>query len=863
MNGQRESTLGAVLVVAREREDRRVLFDALDGEPFDAVYTAKDCAQALAFVEQGSSVDLVILDFVASPSDARQLIRQLRELPASRMARVLGISAPRSRLRQDPELHWLVGAWLDAPVGRERVVEAVHGLLGSTQSSQKRVQDPFRSWFEAASDELIVADSRSGSVLEVNPQVERSTGLAAARLSGMPLSALGIGLDAAQWRQFRATLSARQALRLQTTRQCADGRVLAVELDAHRADLDGRPVDLIALRDLSQQQALLQALELAGALFTSSSEALAGRFDTLLRWLNVDLVMLVEAAALPGELARLRLLVVAADLPRVSLAAQQQAALDEVLAGSAREIYEHATRELPDEPWVQALRLESWLGYPLETRMAEDGRPRMLGALLLAGRRPGPLQAPGATAVVAALRRHAALALDTQRLRAVSRMQGLHDALTGLPNRLLFNDRLQSAINESRRTGETFAVLFVDIDRFKTINDSLGHSVGDVLLGTAARRLRASVRSSDTVARYAGDEFTLVLRHIVHRDDALRVAEKICRMLEAPIAVDGVGDLQITASIGVAFCPDDASEAEDLLRKADTAMYAAKAMGRNLVQAYVPADGQPAQPHVALEAKLRTAERNGELRVFYQPKLDVASEDIVGMEALVRWEHPELGMVSPGLFIPLAEDSGLIVSIGTWVLREACRATRVWSERFGLALKVGVNLSVLQLRQPGLAEIVRQTLEETGLPPEQLDLEVTESISIKSVPRLVETLRELRQMGCTIAIDDFGTGQSSLDYLKRFPADSLKIDQTFVRNIGVDPDDEAIVRATVSMAHNMNLAVVAEGVEGEEQLEFLKRAGCEYVQGFLFCRPLPEAAFEHLLAERARLRGELAALSAS
>jgi EAL domain-containing protein (putative c-di-GMP-specific phosphodiesterase class I) len=361
------------------------------------------------------------------------------------------------------------------------------------------------------------------------------------------------------------------------------------------------------------------------------------------------------------------------------------------------------------------------------------------------------------------------------------------------------------------------------------------------------------VRASDTVARYAGDEFTMILRHIVQRDDVMRIAEKIVRVMEVPLTLADGAELHITASIGVSFYPDDAANAERLLKHADVAMYSAKGLGRNNFQTYVAVPEESHQQRLALEAKLRNAEKNGELRVYYQPQVQTETEDICGMEALIRWEHPELGMISPGFFIPLAEENGLIVSIGEWVLRTACADAQRWQSRFNLDLRVGVNLSALQLRQPGLVDVVAGVLRDTGIEPRLVELEVTESISVKSIPNLLETLQGLRELGCHISIDDFGTGQSSLDYIKRFPADRIKIDQTFVRNIGVDPDDEAIVRATISMAHNLGRAVVAEGVEIEPHLEFLRGEGCEELQGYLFCRPLPAASFENLLVERERL----------
>ncbi len=501
-------------------------------------------------------------------------------------------------------------------------------------------------------------------------------------------------------------------------------------------------------------------------------------------------------------------------------------------------------RLLGSDPVLAAMGIEGLALVPLL-----DERGERIGALVLASTASYGSKRGFKEAIRVAAARIVST-LELENAREQGRASGLLDSLTDLPNRMLFNDRLDTTIKEAARTGEMFAVLFVDLDRFKTINDSLGHSVGDEVLIAAAKRLRASVRASDTVARYAGDEFTVILRHIIQRDDVLRIADKICRVLEAPLTLESGRELHITASIGISFHPDDANTAEKLLQHADVAMYSAKGMGRNTYQTYVSVPEESHQQRLALEAKLRVAERNNELRAFYQPQVGAESEDIVGMEALIRWEHPELGMISPGFFIPIAEETGLIVSIGEWVLRQACRDAKKWQDRYKLGLRVGVNLSALQLRQAGLADVVKRALEETGLEPALLELEVTESLNVKTIPNLIETLQALRDLGCSIAIDDFGTGQSSLDYLRRFPADRIKIDQVFVRNIGVDPDDEAIVKATIDMAKGLNRDVIAEGVEYEQHREFLRANGCHELQGYLFCRPLPAATFENLLNER-------------
>jgi EAL domain-containing protein (putative c-di-GMP-specific phosphodiesterase class I) len=323
--------------------------------------------------------------------------------------------------------------------------------------------------------------------------------------------------------------------------------------------------------------------------------------------------------------------------------------------------------------------------------------------------------------------------------------------------------------------------------------------------------------------------------------------------MESPLYLEDGTALRVTTSIGLSFFPDDANDAQTLLKHADEAMYAAKHLGRNNYQIYEVSPEYAQEHGTALKTRLRHAQGNGELRVVYQPQVDTASEDIVGMEALLRWEHPELGVISPAVFIPLAEETGLIVSIGEWVMHTACRQAQEWEQRHGLRLRLGVNLSAVQLMEPDLVDTIAGALRETGLDPSLLELEITESISIKEAPNLVENLHALHKLGCHIAIDDFGTGAASLDYLRRLPADRIKIDQSFVRNIGVDPDDEAIVRATIEMAHRLKRAVVAEGVEIEQHLEFLRDHQCDELQGYLFCRPLPPASFDKLLTERQRL----------
>ena len=424
-----------------------------------------------------------------------------------------------------------------------------------------------------------------------------------------------------------------------------------------------------------------------------------------------------------------------------------------------------------------------------------------------------------------------------------------HDALTGLPNRPLFMDRLIVALAQVRRTSQQLAVFFLDLDRFKDINDSLGHHAGDTLLKAAAERIRRSVREGDTVARFGGDEFTLLIPRIENIEDAAKIAQKIMDALKLPFLI-GDQELFVTASVGIGIFPSDGVDPETLVRNADTAMYRAKEQGRDAYQLYAPAMNATAVERLALENQMRKALTQRELRLFYQPLVDLASKRIVGLEALIRWQHPELGLLQPAQFISTAEVSGLIIPIGKWVLQTACRQIQQWQKRVDPDFTVSVNLSARQFQQLDLVSSVAEALDETGIDPQTLELEITESNAMHNTAMTMQTLRELKNLGVRISMDDFGTGYSSLNYLKNFPIDTLKLDQSFVRDVTTNRSDAAIVSAVISMAHSLDLKVVAEGVETEEQLAFLRQQRCDVIQGFLFSAPMSAEQLEPYLVER-------------
>jgi diguanylate cyclase (GGDEF)-like protein/PAS domain S-box-containing protein len=439
---------------------------------------------------------------------------------------------------------------------------------------------------------------------------------------------------------------------------------------------------------------------------------------------------------------------------------------------------------------------------------------------------------------------------DVSAARALSqRMSYLaqHDGLTDLPNRILFNDRLSQAMSTVRRNGKKLAVLYLDIDRFKHINDSLGHTMGDRLLQSVSKRLLACVRSSDTVSRQGGDEFVILLAGITHAEDAALSAEKILLTLSERHHIDQ-SDLHVTASIGIVTYPDDGTDAESLLKNADFAMYQAKDSGRNNFQFFNTSMNSSALERQALESDLRHAVEKGEFLLHYQPKINLESGIVTGFEALLRWNHPRHTLVSPAQFISIAEESGLVVPIGRWALRESCRQARAWQLDGQSPLQVAVNVSAVELRARDYVNCVRTILSETGLDPALLELELTETFLMQDSNSTGQVLQELKALGISLALDDFGTGFSSLSYLKRFPIDALKIDQSFVRDLASDQSDASIVSAVINMGKSLHMQVIAEGVETREQCDLLRLQQCPEGQGYYFGKPMEAENFARFMA---------------
>lgn len=727
-----------VLIVASSREDRRVLFDALDGMGFGDILSAPNAGHARGLLERSARPVLAILDFEHMSNAARGLCSELADMP------VLGLFGTRFLARRTGNRlagYANIKAWLRVPIVAADAAPCIRDALHATAAA-----------------------------------------------SAPPL--LGVGQH--------AVASVPPSMAMGATLQ-ALAELLQPGLDA--AGLPG----LV--------QRAMQVLEMDGMVI--AARAPNGVLETLAR---ADNLAVLDQHDLLAEMF-------------VQRAARGEA----VLAMGGRMPPEMAA-------YARASGCVRCAAVPLF-----DSQRAVLGVLACASRRAGAVDAMLLQPMLDIVSARFAALLELRAERSRDRARALLDGLTGLPNRMLFHDRLESALHDARRTGELLAVLFVDLDRFKGINDTLGHDVGDQVLVAVAERLHGLVRASDTLARYAGDEFTVILRHVNSRADVARVAAKLLAGMQAPLTLGNGAELHVTTSIGASVYPDDATDADGLLKHADMAMYSAKGEGRNNVKTFGNVPEETHRQHLEMAARLRDAEANGELSVHYQPQIDLASGDIVAVEALVRWQHPVLGMLSPGFFVPLAEETGSIIPIGEWVLRQACSDAAGWRRQTGRSLRLAVNLSALQWMQPNLAALVQAACSDVALEPGDIDLETPEGVLVNPQAELVASVHALRGIGCRIVVDDAGVAQGSSGHAPGLPVDAIKIDHGFVHNIGSDPDDEAVVVALLDGARQRGLCTIAEGVETARQLDFLRAHRCDAAQGYLFCRPLPAAALANRL----------------
>lgn len=677
--------------------------------------------------------------------------------------------------------------------------------LKQAQQQLQLSEEKFAKSFHSSPDGLLITRQTDGLLVEVNEGFSRMTGYDNAASRDQSTIALGIWADPKERERLVEQLNREGFVRdFRSHLRRKDGQIRLCEISSRPLLIAGEECMLTIARDITERHQMQEKLQLAATVFESTAEG----------------VLITDT--------RQRINAVNRAFSEITGYSEQEA-LGETPRLLASGLHDSAFYAAM---WYQLTAEGHWQGEISNRRKNGEIYPSWLTISAVRNREQFITHFVAVFADISSLK-HAQARLD---------YQAHHDPLTGLPNRTLFESRLHAALLHSLEFNSLGAVLFLDLDRFKHINDSLGHPVGDLLLKGIAQRLKENLRDIDTVARLGGDEFIILLPGLLHPSDAETIANKLLICFTAPFQA-GEHEFFMSASIGSCLFPTDGSDVATVVKNADAAMYRSKAKGRNRVENYTTDLTSQASARIALEHELRRAMERNEFSLCYQPKISLLDHQLVGAEALLRWNHPTLGEVPPEQFIPLAEENGMILQIGDWVLKQACLQMREWNKRYAPFGALSVNLAGAQLRQPGLLADIKQLLFDYPLAPGCLQLEITENFIMSQAEEALTVLRKLKELGVQLAIDDFGTGYSSLSYLKRLPLDILKIDQSFVRSLPDDPHDVAIVRAIIALSRSMQLTVIAEGVENSEQQQFLAQEGCEQIQGFIVSLPLPPNEF--------------------
>ncbi len=839
-----------VLIACGNKRDRYALFDYFDQKNCHQLRTAKDASRLPRDWAESGFNTLVIEVGTPWVNNLREL-KSIKESlkPPQRLFALVGSGQLKDGATWQ-QVSEACDGLLFSPVNTQAVDFLLHSHAKSAEiqpredaHSEDQSQAFWHLFFEDSAIPQVIVDAQSQRIIKVNEAFCQLAGCSDTACIGHSWHELDRTHSLVEYDRYHKDLNSQGHVSFQFKLATGDDHTRWVKAHYQITVLAGKPVYLGMLQDQDDVATFSRVMEYISQLqpFHVKAEKCQELYRQVVQWLGLDYLVVAHMDGETGD---------AEPDPCMSAehwhswqSDQHTYLMRQLRKGQAVEIENDAANLIPSDTWLNQTRARCVLAYPF---CREDGG--LTGFLVASASEPRQ-NSEISRFLLSEMAAHIAKSAHIGRLYRLYKQEGQHDPLTGLPNRLLFVQELDKSIDKASRENTHLAVIFVDLDKFKNINDSLGHDIGDEVLLTVTQLLKKSLGNRGLLARFAGDEFTILIDQVTSRDEVIKLVNEIRDKMSRPLLLSNGSELLMTLSIGISFFPDHGKTTATLLKNADLAMYDAKLGGRNRIKVYEEKEvsSEAGKQKLELESQLRQSIKRKQLLVFYQPKIDAASEKIVGFEALVRWKHLELGLISPGFFIPMAEESGFIREIGYWVLEQACKQCLEWQQVFNQPLTISVNLSPAQFVDSDLVQHLDGIVSATGLHPKFVDFEITESISLEKVPNLLNVLRELNELGYSLSIDDFGTGQSSLDYIKKIPAKYLKIDQTFVRNIGVSPDDEAILEATVNMAKRMGHELVAEGVETEAQREYLVDKGCQYFQGFLFCRPLPASEIHNIL----------------
>lgn len=701
----------------------------------------------------------------------------------------------------------------------------IHWYFSSLQKSENTLKidrerlERYRLLAENVQD-IIIFVRPDGQIMDANEAAVKRYGYTHQELTNMPVSKLRLPEDQLTVPYFLE--NAPKGMQMELKHVCKDGSVFPIDISAKGATSNGKPIIVSIIRDISKRKKAEAEIWLEKERAQVTLESIGDAVITTDVWANVEYLNPV-AEALTGW--------------------SNEEAVGLFLENVFRIVNEETGKTI-ESPIVRSLREGHVVSIENHSALINKA-----GFIIAIEDSAAPIRDRDET-IIGAVLVFRDVSYKRNHMKELAH-QAQHDALTGLPNRLLFNEYLKQALARAKRKQGKLAVMFLDLDRFKLINDSMGHTLGDQLLNNVAERIRQTLREGDTVARLGGDEFLILLPEIVDELEAASASERILRVFTQPIIIDD-GEVYISTSIGISLYPNDGSDPETLLKQADTAMYCAKEKGRNNCQFFTDGLNLKANQRLSTENSLRKGLVRGEFVLNYQPQVDLESGLIVGLEALIRWNSVELGLVFPADFISIAEETGLIVPIGEWVLRTACAQNKDWQEQGFAPLRMAVNISARQFREPSFIKLVAEILQETGLDPQWLELEITESIAMENNEISLEKLSILKELGVRISIDDFGKGFSSLNYLRHMPIDTLKIDQSFIQDISTGKNGKEVVTAIIQLAKNLHLKVIAEGVETDNQWSFLKDKLCDEIQGYLFSKAVPSKEAERMFVRPAK-----------